>query len=87
MANRLWYDAVLRGRYPDDVLDDFSTVSDLAHIRDGDLAQIARPLDALGLNYYRRHHVRRDAGRVGGRADRAVARLPRRRARRPRRGR
>ena len=43
VANRLWYDAVLRGRYPDDVLDDFAPVSDLAHIRDGDLAQIARP--------------------------------------------
>ena len=24
VANRLWYDAVLRGRYPDDVLDDFA---------------------------------------------------------------
>ena len=33
VANRLWYDAVLRGRYPDDVLEDFATVSDLAHIR------------------------------------------------------
>ena len=58
VANRLWYDAVLHGRYPADVLEDFTAVSDLAHIRDGDLAQIARPLDALGLNYYRRHHVR-----------------------------
>ena len=69
VANRLWYDAVLRGRYPDDVLEDFSTVSDLTHIRDGDLAQIARPLDALGLNYYRRHHVRerRRARRPTGR--------------------
>jgi beta-glucosidase len=58
VANRLWYDAVLRGRYPEDVLEDFAQVSDLAHLRDGDLAQIARPIDALGLNYYRRHHVR-----------------------------
>jgi beta-glucosidase len=58
VANRLWYDAVLRGRYPDDVLEDFARVSDLCHIRDGDLEQIARPIDALGLNYYRRHHVR-----------------------------
>jgi beta-glucosidase len=62
VANRLWYDAVLLGRYPDDVLADFATVSDLAHIRDGDLAQIACPLDALGLNYYRRHHVRHATG-------------------------
>jgi beta-glucosidase len=58
VANRLWYDAVLLGRYPDDVLDDFSTVSDLAHVRDGDLDVISRPIDALGVNYYRRHHVR-----------------------------
>jgi len=62
IANRLWYDAVLRGRYPDDVLDDLATVSDLAHIRDGDLAQISRPVDSLGLNYYRRYHVRHEAG-------------------------
>jgi len=62
VANRLWYDAVLRGCYPDDVLEDFSTVSDLTHIRDGDLAQIARPLDAMGLNYYRRHHARATPG-------------------------
>jgi beta-glucosidase len=62
VANRLWYDAVLRGAYPDDVLADFSAVSDLAHIRDGDLAVISRPIDAIGVNYYRRHHVRHRAG-------------------------
>jgi beta-glucosidase len=58
VANRLWYDALLLGCYPEDVLDDFRSVSDLEHVRDGDLAQIARPVDALGVNYYRRHHVR-----------------------------
>ena len=57
LANRLWYDPVLAGRYPDDVLADLAAASDLAHIRDGDMAQIARPVDALGLNYYRRYHV------------------------------
>ncbi|HKY65822.1 MAG TPA: GH1 family beta-glucosidase [Acidimicrobiales bacterium] len=62
LANRIWYDPVLRGAYPDDVLADLATVSDLAHIRDGDLAVIARPIDALGLNYYRRHHVRHALG-------------------------
>jgi beta-glucosidase len=62
LANRFWYDAVLLGRYPDDVLDDLAAVSDLAHIHDGDLAQIARPIDALGVNYYRRYHVRHEAG-------------------------
>jgi beta-glucosidase len=62
LANRLWYDPVLRGTYPDDVLDDLTAVSDLAHIRDGDLAQISRPIDALGINYYRRYHVRHEPG-------------------------
>lgn len=62
LANRLWSEPVLHGAYPEDVLDDLSAVSDLAHIRDGDLAQIARPIDALGVNYYRRHHVRHESG-------------------------
>jgi beta-glucosidase len=62
VANRLWYDAVLRGRYPEDTLDDFTAVSDLTHIRDADLRQISRPIDALGINYYRRHHVRAAPG-------------------------
>jgi beta-glucosidase len=62
IANRLWYDPVLRGRYPGDVLDDLAAVSDLAHIRDGDLAVISRPIDALGVNYYRCYHVRHEAG-------------------------
>lgn len=62
IANRLWYDAVLRGTYPADVLDDFAAVSDLDHLMDGDLEQIARPIDALGLNYYRRLHVRHRPG-------------------------
>ena len=66
VANRLWYDAVLLGRYPDDVLADFSTVSDLAHVLDGDLAVISRPIDAIGVNYYRRHHVRFVAGASAG---------------------
>ena len=58
LANRIWYDPVLRGRYPDDLVDDLLPLGLLAVIRDGDLAQISRPIDGLGLNYYRRHHVR-----------------------------
>ena len=62
IANRLWYDALLTGRYPDDVMSDFEAVSDLSHVRGGDLALIAAPLDELGINYYRRHHVRFEKG-------------------------
>jgi beta-glucosidase len=62
IINRLWYDAVLAGRYPDDVLGDFSSVSPLDHLHDGDLTVISRPIDAIGINYYRRHHVRHSPG-------------------------
>ena len=62
VANRFWYDTVLRGHYPDDVLDDFGAISDLTHIKPDDLEQIARPIDALGVNYYRRHHARYTPG-------------------------
>ena len=79
VANRLWYDALLCGEYPADVLDDLSAVSDLRHIRDGDLAIVAQPIDALGLNYYRRYHVR-SPGRVGRGTPGAMARIGRHRA-------
>ena len=46
----------------------------LAVIRDGDLAQISRPIDGLGLNYYRRHHVRHRPG--ASRVDRASGSAP-----------
>ena len=62
IANRIWYDPVLRGRYPDDVVDDLLPLGLLAVIQDGDLDQISRPIDGLGLNYYRRHHVRHRTG-------------------------
>jgi beta-glucosidase len=62
LANRLWYDPVLLGRYPDDVLEDLAPVTDMAHIHDGDLAEIARPVDSMGINYYRCHHVHHEPG-------------------------
>jgi beta-glucosidase len=62
LANRWWYDAVLDGRYPADVVDDLGGVTDLSFVRDGDLSVISSPIDALGLNYYRRYHVRHREG-------------------------
>ncbi|MGH3647025.1 MAG: GH1 family beta-glucosidase [Micromonosporaceae bacterium] len=52
LHNRLFLDPVLRGRYPDDVLAVAARFTDLGFIRDGDLATIAQPIDALGINYY-----------------------------------
>jgi beta-glucosidase len=66
LANRWWYDAVLRGRYPLDVVDDLRDVTDLGFVQDGDLDVIAAPIDALGINYYRRYHVRFEPGASAG---------------------
>ena len=52
IANRIFLDPLLRGSYPEDVVADLADVSDFAHVRDGDLQVISRPLDFLGENYY-----------------------------------
>jgi len=57
LANRIFLDPLLRGRYPDDVLADLARVTDLGHLRDGDLATVAAPLSLLGINYYSRYVV------------------------------
>jgi beta-glucosidase len=49
LQNRLFNDPLLLGSYPD--LSAFG-VSELDGVRDGDLALISAPLDALGINYY-----------------------------------
>jgi beta-glucosidase len=67
LQNRLFLDPVLRGTYPADVVADLAAVTGFEHVRDGDLATISAPLDALGINYYSRFVVRDGAGRPGGR--------------------
>jgi beta-glucosidase len=57
VANRLFLDPVFHGTYPEDVREWFSKETDFGFIRDGDLKQIARPMDFLGLNYYRCYNV------------------------------
>ncbi|HMJ77878.1 MAG TPA: family 1 glycosylhydrolase, partial [Iamia sp.] len=75
IANRLWLDPVLRGAYPSDLLDDFEPLGFSDVVLAGDLDVISAPIDALGLNYYRRHHVRslpgggRDAAQWPGTSD------------------
>ena len=55
--NRWILDPVLRGAYPEDMLERFAEV--LPHVEDGDLKTIGAPLDFLGVNYYTRNIVRR----------------------------
>ncbi len=49
--NRLMLEGVLSGAYPTDVLEDLAPYLE-GVIRDGDLAEIAPPMDFLGVNYY-----------------------------------
>jgi beta-glucosidase len=52
LQNRVFLDPTMRGEYPADVLADTASVTDWSFVRDGDLALIRQPIDALGLNYY-----------------------------------
>jgi len=52
LANRLFLDAMLRGQYPADVLADTVGLTDWSFVQDSDLAEISRPIDLLGINYY-----------------------------------
>ncbi len=47
--NRFFLDPLFRSRYPEDMLDYYSLVSDFSFIQDGDLSLIAAPLDFLGI--------------------------------------
>ncbi|GAA4583254.1 GH1 family beta-glucosidase [Planotetraspora phitsanulokensis] len=49
LANRIFLDPVLRGAYPDDVLEHLSRYTE---VNLDDLATIAEPIDVLGVNYY-----------------------------------
>ncbi|MFI5835793.1 GH1 family beta-glucosidase [Micromonospora sp. NPDC051300] len=60
--NRLFLDALLRGKYPADVVELFRDVTDFAFVRDGDMALIGAPLDHLGINYYRPNLVMDEPG-------------------------
>ena len=50
--NRFFLDPIFRGAYPDDLLQDVAGLGLTDVIHDGDLAQIAQPIDTLGVNYY-----------------------------------
>ncbi|WP_089153998.1 GH1 family beta-glucosidase [Micromonospora sp. NBS 11-29] len=52
LGNRLYLDPVLRGSYPQDVIDDLAAEGVEIPVQDGDLEVIATPIDVLGVNYY-----------------------------------
>jgi beta-glucosidase len=52
VANRIFLEPMLRGRYPEHLMEDLEHITDWAFVRDSDLAEIAAPIDILGINYY-----------------------------------
>ena len=50
--NRFFLEPVFHGAYPADVVADTEHLGLLDHVRDGDMAVIATPIDVLGVNYY-----------------------------------
>ncbi|HEY8533269.1 MAG TPA: GH1 family beta-glucosidase [Micromonospora sp.] len=57
LANRFFLDPILKGAYPEDVVEDLRGVTDFGHVHDGDLEIISSPLSMLGINYYSRYVV------------------------------
>jgi beta-glucosidase len=55
--NLVYLDPVFHGRYPDGARPQM--VPPRALIKDNDMELIAAPVDFLGVNYYRPHHIRR----------------------------
>ncbi|GGI06747.1 GH1 family beta-glucosidase [Egicoccus halophilus] len=68
IRNRVWTDPLFRGIYPDEVLAAWEPIADLPALhRDGDLEEIAAPVDLLGLNYYTPVYIgARSQGHDGG---------------------
>jgi beta-glucosidase len=55
LANGIFLEPVLLGRYPADLLADTAHLTDWSFVRDGDLEAVhdpSAPLDVLGVNYY-----------------------------------
>jgi beta-glucosidase len=68
LRNRIFFDPVLSGKYPADVLEHMSRFTDLAFLADGDEKVIGEPIDLLGVNYYSPTYVSAQVGAPGNAA-------------------
>jgi beta-glucosidase len=66
LQNRLFLEPVLAGAYPQDVLADLGEREWFAANPTTDIAEIAAPIDFLGINYYSRHTARAGQSRPAG---------------------
>ena len=53
LHNRVWFDPLFTGAYPDNEDEVWGELADGSYRVEGDLEIIGRPLDFLGINYYR----------------------------------
>jgi len=58
--NALFLDPLYGRGYPREIVEHYRHVSDFGFVREGDLDVVTRPLDFLGVNYYRGHSVAAD---------------------------
>ncbi len=63
VANRVFLDPMLRGSYPQDLLDQTAHLTDWSFVEEGDLAECSPPVDLLGINFY--NPMRVTAGEEG----------------------
>jgi beta-glucosidase len=66
LANRLYLDPLLRGKYPDDMAQELDRLGCPLPVRDGDLEIIAEPIDVVGVNYYTSHLIEARPGGQNG---------------------
>ncbi|WP_024287524.1 GH1 family beta-glucosidase [Cellulomonas sp. KRMCY2] len=52
LINRLFFDPVVLGSYPQTAIDSFAAAGTVLPVRDGDLEVISTPVDFIGVNYY-----------------------------------
>jgi len=60
LANRLFVDPFVHGRYPEDLLADSASVTDWSFVESGDLEVMEGTVDLFGVNYYSSQVVRRN---------------------------
>lgn len=65
LTNRWFLDPLLRGHYPEDILELVASQHWLPAMEDGDLQEIGRPVDFLGVNYYSRNLAAADPSQLG----------------------
>ncbi|MBM7331843.1 family 1 glycosylhydrolase, partial [Agrobacterium sp. S2] len=62
IANEVFLQPILEGRYPEEIFDQTAAISDWSFVQDGDLELIHQPLSLLGVNYYSTGRVRKLQG-------------------------